>query len=99
MFKVLKFKSLREMQEFFVGDDSDKTEVYQQLVSAIEHGNKTNQSIVNFAEVIGEDGEDQYVFEMNREDWPDTLESALEYFESVEEYEMCKMVTELMSEI
>lgn len=86
-------KKLDEIQKYL----RDKREIYERIITAIESAIKTdsNKILLNGIKLM-DTVTDAFA---NREDWPNCLEKARDFFESTEDYEACQRCQDLLTQI
>lgn len=82
----------KDAEEFF---ESHSDFVYRRIVQAVSEGVQTSTSEIRLFEL---NGTDTYLTSQ-RETWEAGLQSALQYFEESEDYEMCDRVSKLIAEL
>lgn len=75
----------------------NKKEIFNQILSAIMEGQKAGSKSVYIKDIqVMSETVDAVA---SREEWPTCIEKALDFFESIEEYESCQICKDLLSEI
>jgi hypothetical protein len=86
-------KKLDEIQNYL----KDKREIYNQIVLAIEESLEKGETRILLKQITLMDTTvDAFA---NKEEWPNCLEKARNFFESMEDYESCQRCKNLLSKI
>ena len=75
--------------------EENKGVLYDVIIKCIEESFITNTEIFEIAQVIIEEEESLVTFSSPKKNWLQSLDSALEYYEEVQEYEKCPKIVEL----
>jgi hypothetical protein len=86
-------KKLDEIQKYL----SNKQEIYHQILIAIEKAVDSDATRILLNQLkIMDTVVDAFA---NKEEWPDCLEKARNFFESTEDYESCQRCKDLLTKI
>jgi hypothetical protein len=69
--------------------------LFNEVILAINEGIKSKRKSVTLYSLYGSD----YIIDLSRNNWRPSLESALKYFESNEQYETCGLCKKLLEKI
>lgn len=94
--KYLEFDNKEKFEEYLV---TNKREMYEMIWRAIDKAAAMEDNIAQIVEIFLV-SEDKYIdMESERDNWIDSLELALNFFISVEEYETCSEIKALIEKI
>ena len=86
-------KKLDEIQKYL----KDKREIYTQIITAIDAAIEADAGKILIKQISLMDSVvDAFA---NREDWPNCLEKARSFFESMEDYEACQRCKDLLKKL
>ena len=72
-----------------------KRQVYKSLVEGVSEAIKENKEAINLCEVKNSG----IVITVEKPEWKKSLDSALQYYEKVEEYEECSKIKNLIDKL
>lgn len=84
-----------EMLPLLIEHPDMRRMVMEELVKAVEEGCNKQKSSTTLFHVYGS----EYVIELDKYQWEKSLNSALEYYESFEDYEKCAKIKNLICNI
>ena len=90
------FKNFGEVSNFL---REERFDLYTLIISKIGDCLITGCENTLIAEFFLTDDEIIFKIEMDKKHWHETLNLALNYFEDVEEYEKCREITNLITEL
>ena len=91
----LKFKDIKEMQEYFCESDKNRDEIFTSLFLCLQKGILNKEDSVPFANIEFETGSSMQL-NCEKEDFNLILNNCLSYFEDAEKYERCAEVLKLI---
>ena len=74
---------------------SKKHQVYKSLIDGVTEAIKTNKEIVKLCEVKNSN----IYITVEKPEWKDSLDSALQYYVNTEEYEKCSKIKDLIDKL
>ena len=74
---------------------SKKPQVYKSLIDGVTEAIKTNKEIVKLCEVKNTN----IFITVEKPEWKDSLDSALQYYVNKEEYEKCSKIKDLIDKL
>jgi hypothetical protein len=90
----LKFKDINEFQKYFFVDKSNKKEIFTNLFMSLQKAILNKDESAPFANIEFETGS-QIQLSCEKEDYEQTLENCLGFFEDEENYERCAEILKL----
>ena len=93
---VKNFKTEKDFNHFLL---TEKKEMHEIIVNSIEFSFYMKEEYAAVLEAVVEDKNNSFMIGVTREQWIPSLQKALDYFETSEEYEMCEIVFSLIKEI
>ena len=79
----------------FNEETKPKTQIYRSLVEGVSEAIKTNKKEIKLCEVKNSN---TYIT-VKKQNWKSSLDSALEYYISTEEYEECSKIKNLINKL
>ena len=92
----LKFKDSTQCIEYLLGSEFADDEIYTNMYTCIKYGVEKGYDEVIFMYVQFDEEEDMYI-NLNKTDWKYNLNTCLEHFIKIENYEMCSDIKKLMT--
>jgi len=74
---------------------SKKHQVYKSLIDGVTEAIKTDKEQIKLCEVKGTN----VLITVGKQEWKDSLDSALQYYVSKEEYEECSKIKDLIDKL
>ena len=74
---------------------SSKHKVYKSLIDGVTEAIKTNKELIKLCEVKNSG----MFITVEKQEWKNSLDSALEYYISIEEYEECSKIKDLINKL
>ena len=74
---------------------SKKHQVYKSLIDGVTEAIKTDKEQIKLCEVKGTN----VLITVGKQEWKDSLDSALQYYVDIEEYEKCSKIKDLIDRL